>query len=75
MSNTWIVYLQKADFLCDFLQREVAEYGDSDGTRTNKAKSTAENKLAKYYMKLGKAMAQKNVKKWFIFTHESLDLS
>ena len=56
--------LQKADFLCDFLQREVAEYGDSDGTKTNKAKSTAENKLARFYMQLGKAMGAKNVKKW-----------
>ena len=54
---------QKSEFLCDFLQREVADYGDTDGTRTSKAKSTAENKLARYYMKLGKAMGSKNVKK------------
>ena len=56
-------YFQKAEFLCDFLQRVVAEFGDKDGTRTSKAKSTAENKLMKYYTQLGKALGSKNVKK------------
>ena len=55
--------LQKAEYLCDFLQHVVAEYGDEDGTRTSKAKTTAENKRMRYYVQLGKALGMKNVRK------------
>ena len=44
----------------------MAEYGDADGTKTSKAKSTAENKLMKYYTLLGKALGMKNVRKWWV---------
>ena len=54
---------QKAQYLCDFIQHVVAEYGDDDGTRTSKAKSTAENKRMKYYLQLGKALGMRNVRK------------
>ena len=56
-------FLKKAEYLCDFIQHVVAEYGDEDGTRTSKAKTTAENKRMRYYVQLGKALGMKNVRK------------
>jgi len=56
-------YPQKAQYLCDFLQHVVAEFGDEEGTKTSKSKVTAENKRCKYFQQLGKALGMKNVKK------------
>ena len=56
-------FLKKAEYLCDFIQHVVAEYGDEDGTRTSKAKTTAENKRMRYYVQLGKALGMKTVRK------------
>ena len=61
--NNNAVPLQKAQYLCDFLQHVVAEFGDEEGTKTSKSKVTAENKRCKYFQQLGKALGMKNVKK------------
>ena len=58
-----ILTFQEAEMFSNFIQREVAEYGDEDGTRANKAKTTLENCITRYYTRLGKAVAQKNARK------------
>ena len=45
------------------MQRVVAKYGSPDGTKTRKAKVTAENKQARYYVELGKAQEAAALKK------------
>ena len=54
---------QKAQYLCDFLQHVVADFGDEEGTKTSKSKLTAENKRCKYFQQLGRALGMKNVRK------------
>ena len=39
----------------------MAKFGSEEGTRTTKAKITAQNKLAKYRIGLAKAFGAKNV--------------
>ena len=50
---------QEAQHFCDYLQRVVADFGDEDGTKTSKAKSTSENRLDKFHKNLGKAHSKK----------------
>ena len=52
-------YPQEATYVCDFLQRVVADYGDDGGSLAKKAKSTMENKMARYFMRLGQAASSK----------------
>ena len=49
-------------YVCDFLQRLVADYGDDGGSLAKKAKSTMENKMARYFMRIGQAASSK--KNW-----------
>jgi len=53
-------YPKTAETVCDFLQRVVADFGNDEGTRTNKSKATAENKLTKYHIQLGKVLGARN---------------
>ena len=55
--------LRRQKTLCDFLQRIVANFGNDEGTKTNKNKSTAETKLTKYQIQLGKALGARNIEK------------
>ena len=50
---------QEAAYVRDFLQRVVADYGDDGGSLAKKAKSTMENKMARYFMRLGQAASAK----------------
>ena len=52
-------YPEGAPYFCDYVQRVLADYGDESGTKTGKSKSTAENKLAKFFEFLGKAKSTK----------------
>ena len=68
--------IKGSETVCDFLQRQVAQYGDDDGklisepdiklfdsgTRTNKSRSSAETKMTKYLIQLGRILRAKNVK-------------
>ena len=49
--------------MCDFLQRIVANFGNDEGTKTNKNKSAAKTKLTKYQIQLGKALGARNIEK------------
>ena len=57
-----LTYPKEAETICDWLQRVVAEYGNDEGTKTNKSKVTAQSKLTRYHIQLGKALGAKNLK-------------
>ena len=52
-------YPSKAETVCDFLQRDVACYGSDEGTMTSKSVNSAQTKLMRYHLQLGKILSAK----------------
>ena len=57
-----LTYPKAAETICDWVQRVVAVYGNDEGTKSNNLKVTAQSKLTRYHIQLGKALGARNIK-------------
>ena len=57
-----LTYPKEAEIIFDWVQRVVAVYVNDEGTKSNKSKVTAQSKLTRYHIQLGKALEARNLK-------------